>query len=215
MPRRTWGWHQLDPHWAQQLVTDAGLRPGDLVVDVGAGSGALTRPLVELGARVIAVELHPRRAAQLRQEFGDRVVVVQTDAADLRLPRRDFHVVANPPFGITNALVARLVQRGSHLVSAHLVLQDWAVRRWEGPDAPGARRWRQVFDAHAGRALPRHAFQPAAPRSGRVLVIRRQTRASGAGRPRAPTSSAGTKSTVPSRSGCCELSAVTTIRSPS
>ena len=117
-PRRTWGWHQLDPRWAQQLVAEAGLRPGDLVVDVGAGSGALTRPLVELGARVIAVELHPRRAAQLRSDFGDDVVVVQADAADLRLPRRDFHVVANPPFGITNALVARLVQRGSHLVSA-------------------------------------------------------------------------------------------------
>src|SRR5215470_10792761 len=117
MPRRTWGWHQLDPHWAQQLVAEAGIRPGDLVVDVGAGFGALTRPLVELGARVIAVELHPRRAAALRADLGRDAVVVQVDASDLRLPRRDFHVVANPPFGVTNALISRLVQRGSHLVS--------------------------------------------------------------------------------------------------
>ncbi len=200
-PRTTWGWHQLDPRWAQQLVADAGLGPGDLVVDVGAGWGALTRPLVETGARVIAVELHPRRAAHLRAELGDDIVVVEADAADLRLPRRDFHVVANPPFGITNALVRRLVQRGSRLVSAHLVLQDWAVRRWQSPDAPGAARWQQTYDVMAGRALPRTAFRPAAPRSGRVLVIRRQTRASGAGRPRAPTSAAGTRKIVPSRSG--------------
>ncbi|HTN80888.1 MAG TPA: methyltransferase domain-containing protein, partial [Acidimicrobiales bacterium] len=87
---RTWGWHQLDPRWAQQLVADAGIGRGDLVVDVGAGWGALTRPLIETGARVIAVELHPGRAAHLRRHFGDDIVVVEADASDLRLPRRAF-----------------------------------------------------------------------------------------------------------------------------
>jgi 23S rRNA (adenine-N6)-dimethyltransferase len=40
------------------------------VLDIGAGQGALTRPLVQAGARVIAVELHPGRAEALRRQFG-------------------------------------------------------------------------------------------------------------------------------------------------
>ncbi|KGM16614.1 hypothetical protein [Actinotalea fermentans] len=41
------------------------------------------------GARVIALELHPGRAATLRERFTDAgVVVVQADARDLLLPRR-------------------------------------------------------------------------------------------------------------------------------
>ncbi len=109
----TWGWHRLTPAWADRLVADAGVAPGDLVLDVGAGTGALTAPLVAAGARVIAVELHPGRAAALRRRFaGDDVVVVHADAADLRLPRRPFRVVANPPFARTTAILGRLLAPG-------------------------------------------------------------------------------------------------------
>ncbi len=54
-----WGWHRLAPGWAERLVADAGVRPGDLVLDIGAGDGAITAPLVVAGARVVAFELHP------------------------------------------------------------------------------------------------------------------------------------------------------------
>ncbi len=64
--RRQWGWHPLRPDWARTLVSDSPVRPGDLVVDLGAGTGALTGPLLDAGARVIAVELHPGRASTLR-----------------------------------------------------------------------------------------------------------------------------------------------------
>jgi 23S rRNA (adenine-N6)-dimethyltransferase len=85
---------------------------------------------------------------------------VRADAADLRTPRRPFHVVANPPFGITAPLLRRLLHPGSRLVSAHLVLQRQVVRRWASADAPGA--------------LPRRAFRPHAPVDVRVLCIRRR-----------------------------------------
>jgi 23S rRNA (adenine-N6)-dimethyltransferase len=126
--------------------------------------------------RVVAVELHPARAARLRARFascGDRVVVVQADVATLRLPLRPFHVVANPPFGATSELVRRLVQRGSRLVSAHIVLQQQAARRWCSPTAPGARRWQHTFEVALGRPVPRAAFRPPPPVPCRVLVLRR------------------------------------------
>ena len=83
--RRTpWGYHELFDPWAERLVDAARIHLGDLVLDIGAGSGALTAKLLAAGARVIAVELHPQRARRLRQRFGSSVVVVEADASDLR-----------------------------------------------------------------------------------------------------------------------------------
>jgi 23S rRNA (adenine-N6)-dimethyltransferase len=172
--RRAWGWHQLDPRWAQRLVADSGVGAGDLVLDVGAGLGALTLPLLEVGARVIAVETHPDRAAHLRSRFGSELVVVTADARDLRLPRRPFHVVANPPFGIAGSLLERLVHPGSRLVQARVILQLQVARRWSGPGAPAARRWRRTFHAELGRPIPRSAFRPPPRVDSRVLLVRRR-----------------------------------------
>lgn len=172
--RRQWGWHALDARWAERIVADAQIPPGAIVIDVGAGAGALTAPLLDAGARVIAVEAHPGRARYLRERFGASIVVVQADARDLRLPRRPYHVVANPPFSVTTDLLRRLLQPGSRLLSARLILQDQAAERWVAPTAPGARRWVRAFEVSLGIRVPRQAFSPPAHVSTRVLQIRRR-----------------------------------------
>jgi len=142
-------------------------------VDVGAGSGRITEALVAAGARVVAVELHPGRAAALRRQFArDLVVVVRADACDLRLPRRPFKVVANPPFASTTALLRRLTHRASRLERAVLVLPSWATARWSnGRGAGGAARDAFVF--RAGPWVPTTAFHPPAP-PAKVLVVERR-----------------------------------------
>ncbi len=162
-----WGWYRLDRSWAERLVAASGVARGDLVLDIGAGDGALTAPLLELGARVIAIELHPGRAAALRRRFGDDVRVVQADATDLRLPRRPFRVVANPPWVITEPLLRRLLHPGSRLIRADLLLKRSAARRWA--DLGHANRHR----FHAGPTVPRRAFRPPPPTDGRVLIVER------------------------------------------
>jgi 23S rRNA (adenine-N6)-dimethyltransferase len=168
-----WGWHELDRAWASRLVADAALPARSLVVDIGAGTGSITAVLLEHGCRVIAVERHPRRAERLRVRFGDAIVLVRADASDLRLPRRPYHVVANPPFAITAAIMRRLLQPGSRLVSAHLVVQAAAARRWTRADAPGAQRWARSFAVSLGRPVPRRAFTPRPRTDARVLAIHR------------------------------------------
>jgi 23S rRNA (adenine-N6)-dimethyltransferase len=183
--RTRWGWHQLTDNWAQLLVEQAAIQPGDLVIDVGAGTGALTAVLVHAGARVIAVELHPRRAQQLRERFSHPpVTVVQADAADLRLPRRPFHVVANPPFAITTALIRRLLSPGSQLVSAHIVVPRYSAERWSSQQHHGANRWSRSFAVTVDRVLPRTAFRPVPP--GQVAVLRIERRTAPTARSRAP-----------------------------
>ena len=139
--RRAWGWHPLTDEWAARVVADAAVRPGELVLDLGAGYGVLTAHLVERGARVIAVELHPARAQHLRQRFAGRpVTVVQADAVALPLPRRPFRVVASPPYAITSPLLRRLLAPSSRLTAADLVLQRAVVRKYVSGGAPARLR---------------------------------------------------------------------------
>jgi 23S rRNA (adenine-N6)-dimethyltransferase len=173
--RTRWGWHRLDSRWAERLINDVGIAAGDLVLDVGAGTGALTRPLVERGARVIAFELHATRANELRRKFAEeKVTVVQADGADLRLPRRPFRVVANPPFGISVALLRRVTAPGSRLIRADLIVPWHVAERWALGTPPGAGRWRKEFECSLGRPIPRSAFSPPPPSGVSILVIKRR-----------------------------------------
>jgi len=171
--RRAWGWHPLTDEWAARVVADAAVRPGELVLDIGAGHGPLTAHLIERGARVIAVELHPSRALYLRQRFaGLPVTVVQADAVSLRLPRRPFRVVASPPYAITSLLLRLLLAPSSRLTAADLVLQRAVVRRYAGQSAGGRRRQARQWRVRAGRSLPRRAFRPPPAVDSAVLVVR-------------------------------------------
>jgi 23S rRNA (adenine-N6)-dimethyltransferase len=170
-----WGWHRLDSGWAARLVALAEVVRGDLVLDVGAGDGVITRELLRAGARVVAVELHEGRVAHLRARFDGRsVTVVRADAADLSLPRRPFKVVANPPFGVTTALLRRLTAPSSRLDRASLVLPSWAATRWAAGRGAGGPRSRDAFTCALGPRVPASAFRPPPPHEPRVLLVGRR-----------------------------------------
>jgi 23S rRNA (adenine-N6)-dimethyltransferase len=144
-------------------VASAPVRPGDVVVDLGAGDGALTVPLERAGCRVLAVELHPARAAALRTRFCDtRVAVLELDVGSFRWPGHPFRVVANPPYAGINDLVRRLLTV-RQLRSADLVVAEGAAR--------GLQR-RYADRVELGERVPPSAFRNRPPGPSRMLRIR-------------------------------------------
>ncbi len=165
-------WYRLRPDWAVRVVEAADIRRGELVVELGAGDGALTVPLARTGARVIAVELHPGRAERLRDRVRDLDVrVAEMDAADFRYPRRPVRVVANPPFGIASSLI-RVAIGQPGVVALDLVLPRSVALRWADGRLRAARR----FHGGLGPAVPRRAFSPVPRVDCAVLQLRRHRR---------------------------------------
>jgi len=160
---RFWGWHPLAPDAAERLVASTPVRRGDVVVDLGAGDGALTVPLVRRGCRVLAVELHPQRAEELRRRFaGDRVAVIEMEVEHFSWPGHPFRVVANPPYAGINALVRRLLAVRT-LRSADLVVAEGTARGLV--DRYGDR-------LSLGAPVPPRSFRHPPPNRARVLRIR-------------------------------------------
>lgn len=97
--------------FAAELVRDAGVAPETLVLDLGAGGGALTGALLAAGVRVRAVELDPAGLRQLHVRFDrePRVEVLAADATTVALPVERFAVVANLPFAAGTAILRRLL----------------------------------------------------------------------------------------------------------
>jgi 23S rRNA (adenine-N6)-dimethyltransferase len=145
--------------FAAELVRAAGIRPGELVLDVGAGHGALTRPLASAGARVVAVELDPRLAASLRRRFAD---VIEADALRVQWPREPFRVVANLPFASGTALLRRLLDPAVPLASADVIV-EWglaAKRTALWPSTQLSVEWAAWHELTLARRVPRCCFAP-------------------------------------------------------
>lgn len=106
------GAHFLVPEAAARVVEACQAKPGESILDAGAGLGALTLPLsqaVAPGGTVYAVESHPERADVLRSHAWPGVKVQQGDILAVRIPSVDA-VVANPPYKIIPAILRRLLE---------------------------------------------------------------------------------------------------------
>lgn len=169
-PRRRDGQNfVVDPGVVRAIVRDAGVRPGELVLEVGPGLGSLTLGLREAGARVVAVELDAGLVRALGEVVGDDpdVRVVHGDA--LRLDAElllggPAALVANLPYhAATPILLTLLPWEG--LARAHVMVQREVGQRWAA--APGDPRFGAVSvkvaaygTARTIRRVSRESFYP-------------------------------------------------------
>ena len=165
---------------AAELVRDAGVQPGDAVVDIGAGTGVLTRALVDAGATVTALELDPVLAGGLRRRFADREVrVVEANACRWSWPREHFKAVANLPFSGSGAILESLLRDPSRgLLQADVIVQ-WELAEKQSSVWPATLRsvyWRAWFELAIVARLSRRAFTPAPSVDAAVLRFRRHAR---------------------------------------
>ena len=174
------GQHLLrSPRLAAEVVAAAGVARSDLVVEVGAGTGRLTAPLAASAGRVIAVELDPDLANGLRRRFGrePRVAVVEADALLVPLPSRPYRVAGNVPFGITTALLRRILgDPASPCTAADLIVQEGLARKRCAlrPCTMLSLSWLPWWSLTIERLLPAGSFEPRPSVDAAILAARRR-----------------------------------------
>lgn len=134
-PRHALGQHFLaDPNIVERIVRAAGVRSGDRVVEIGAGTGTLTRLLAETGATVVAYELDEGLRAVLVEVLAGKSVDLRFgNALDLdfaaALEGDGWHLVANLPYNVGTPLVLRVLQDYPTIAKLTVMLQSEVVDR--------------------------------------------------------------------------------------
>ena len=135
-PKKSLGQNFLhDPHTLEKIVAAAALTPEATVLEIGAGTGSLTRHLAPLAARVVAVELDDRLIPLLQDEFAAQPHVTIVHGDILELDVRDlvgeapYTVVANLPYYITSAILRRLLSQAPRPRRLVLTVQKEVAER--------------------------------------------------------------------------------------
>lgn len=139
-----------DPNTVRRIARQAGIGPGERVLEIGPGLGSLTLALLETGATVTAVEADRHLIPVLEDVLGelpgaerDRVRLVTADAmtvdwADLLGSEPGWVLVANLPYNIATPLIADLLD-GVPVIARMLVMvqREVAERLVAGPGQEG------------------------------------------------------------------------------
>ena len=138
-PRKRFGQHFLtDAHYVTRIIDAIDPRPGDTIVEIGPGLGALTGALVLRAQRIAAIEIDRDLAGRLRARFGANELALHEDDAlafDFATLGPELRVVGNLPYNISSPLLFHLATFEERLRDVHVMLQREVVARMTA--APG------------------------------------------------------------------------------
>lgn len=164
-----------DTNLLQAMVKDSGTTGDDVVVEIGAGAGTLTRELAKVAGKVYAFEIDRNLVPILGQTLKgleDKVEVIFRDVQkvsdsqlDEILDGKPYKVVANLPYYITTPIIMRFLERERRPQSITVMIQKEVGERLTSTADSGDYGVITLAIALEGKAkvmrdVPRHMFTP-------------------------------------------------------
>lgn len=183
--RKGLGQHFLaDANVLERIVEAIAPSPGDVAVEVGAGIGTLTLALAPKVRELWAVEVDPRFIPLLRfhLEPFPHVRVLNQDFRELALASlgKDLLVVGNLPYGITSAVLLKLIRERESVARAVFTVQWEVGEKLVAPPGPEITRLalhlRTYFEVELLRRIPKTVFFPPPEVDGALVRLRRLPR---------------------------------------
>ncbi len=168
--RKRFGQHFLTDASVLGAIVDAiAPQPGQALVEIGPGLGAMTNPLVAACQHLTVIELDRDLAARLRKRSELSVVeadVLKVDFAALAAQAgQALRIVGNLPYNISTPILFHLLGSVDHVVDQHFMLQKEVVDRMaSGPGRKDYGRlsvmlqWRYAIESVLD--VPPQAFEP-------------------------------------------------------
>ena len=185
--RKRWGQHFLvRSETAVRIAEAARIEPGETVIEVGPGGGALTRPLADRAGRLLAIEIDPLRADALERELAGRreVRIRRGDVLE-----RPFAVwladegwsppavlVSNLPYNAATPILLSAIEEKGAISRVVATVQKEVARRFAAGPGDDEYGYLSVRAASSARArvlfdLPPGAFRPRPKVTSTVLEL--------------------------------------------
>jgi 16S rRNA (adenine1518-N6/adenine1519-N6)-dimethyltransferase len=168
--RKRFGQHFLADAGVVDAIVDAiDPLPGQSIVEIGPGLGAMTMPLLERCRHLTVIELDRDLAARLRRQTG--LTVIEADVLDVDFAAlaaqagQRLRVVGNLPYNISTPILFHLFDAAAQVADQHFMLQKEVVRRMAA--SPGGKdygrlsvmlQWRYAIESLLD--VPPDAFEP-------------------------------------------------------
>ena len=139
-PKKRFGQNFLhDKNQLGKLIDAAEIAPGELVLEVGPGTGTLTEALLEAGAEVICCELDRDLAQLIEDRLGERITLIRGDCLDRgrtlapavvdAIDARPFKLVANLPYQAASPLMSALLLEHPNCTGQFITIQKEVAQR--------------------------------------------------------------------------------------
>ncbi len=136
-PKKSLGQNFLqDENIAQKIVSSLSIKPDDSILEIGAGTGVLTKYLVHTGANVIAVEIDKKLFKILENEYSDQenLALYQEDFLKLSFKKilgetKGWKIIANLPYFITSPVLFKIFEDSFFFQKAIFMMQKEVAQR--------------------------------------------------------------------------------------
>jgi 16S rRNA (adenine1518-N6/adenine1519-N6)-dimethyltransferase len=168
----------VDQNYIERIIAAVNLQPGETVLEIGPGRGALTERLVQTAGRVVAVELDRELIAPLAEKFAryENFQLIEADALKIdfreiandpgRAANDKLKLVANLPYYISTAILQKLAAQRNVFEEMILMFQREVVERITAAPADSERGFLTVlvetyFETRKLFDVPPNSFRPA------------------------------------------------------
>jgi 16S rRNA (adenine1518-N6/adenine1519-N6)-dimethyltransferase len=172
--RKQFGQHFLEPAWVDKVVRAIDPKPDQHFIEIGPGTGALTRPLAAHAKWVTAFEIDRDLAAALTATAPSNLTIVEgdflsTEISDFRFQTADcVRIAGNLPYNVASPILFKLTElygSGVPVIDATVMLQREVADRLVAP--PGGKEYgvlsvliQHVAEVSMVLKLPAGAFRP-------------------------------------------------------
>lgn len=180
------GQHFLTAPWAASaLVHSLALQPGETILEIGPGKGALTATLLMTGHRVVAIEKDPSLAAVLREKFADEIAsgqlsIVEKDIRDSTpsdLGLGAYVLAANIPYYITGEIIRCFLTAAHQPRAMALLIQKEVADRIVAEKGSILSISVRIFGtARLVKKVPRGNFSPPPSVDSAIILIEKISR---------------------------------------
>ena len=143
-PKKHLGQHFLtDPSIAGRIVDSLNALSGDTVLEIGPGTGVLTRLLLEKDIRLLPVEIDNESVIHLKQNWPElEDLIIEKDFLKMNIDEHikgPFHVIGNFPYNISSQIFFRVLEYRQRVPSVVCMIQKEVASRIASP--PGSKEY--------------------------------------------------------------------------